>query len=372
MLSFYSIVLIIAIIILIIALTIVGLTLNKKKNVKPFPDFKSTCPDFWSYDTRLSKCVPSPPDYKNTPIFKNLILWLDAGDSSTISMNGTTKISEWRDKSVNNYKFIQDTDTKQPVYTTTQLNSMNGIQFSDATYMYQYTNRLPKMVAATSMSIYVALKTNSSIPNSRWGVILSHWFKKPLNSNVENSNNGTQKIHFSLYNSTTSSTSSTNDGVSFLANGDTTGSHVDVSLIHTKIPYSTNAIVGFTISSNSTTISVNGDIKTSNSGAVLKTNSNDTDVFIINDGRNAGVTKDMVIYEILAFDSQLSTKDCQAVESYLASKWGITSTKNQYSEHNPINFDPDESKWASVCTKTKWAKNVGILWDGVTNNNACL
>ena len=66
MLSFYSIVLIIAIIILIIALTIVGLTLNKKKNVKPFPDFKTTCPDFWSYNTS-GLCIPSTPPI-NTPL----------------------------------------------------------------------------------------------------------------------------------------------------------------------------------------------------------------------------------------------------------------------------------------------------------------
>ena len=66
MLSFYSIVLIIAIIILIIALTIVGLTLNKKKNVKPFPDFKTTCPDFWELNAS-GLCIPSTPPI-NTPL----------------------------------------------------------------------------------------------------------------------------------------------------------------------------------------------------------------------------------------------------------------------------------------------------------------
>lgn len=65
MLSFYSIVAIIAIVILIIALTIVGLTLKNNKNVKPFPDFKTTCPDFWMLDSR-GLCIPSSPPV-NTP-----------------------------------------------------------------------------------------------------------------------------------------------------------------------------------------------------------------------------------------------------------------------------------------------------------------
>jgi hypothetical protein len=68
MLSFYSIVLLIAIIILIIALTIVGLTLKKKQNVKPFPDFKNTCPDFWTVDATDGLCKPSATTPINTPL----------------------------------------------------------------------------------------------------------------------------------------------------------------------------------------------------------------------------------------------------------------------------------------------------------------
>jgi hypothetical protein len=87
MLSFYSIVLIIAIIILIIALTIVGLTLNKKKNVKPFPDFKTTCPDFWSYDTS-GLCIPSTPPI-NTPLPAKVISYLNT--NVVTSGNDTSK-----------------------------------------------------------------------------------------------------------------------------------------------------------------------------------------------------------------------------------------------------------------------------------------
>lgn len=65
MLSFYSIVVVIAIILLIIGLTIVGLTLKKKQNVVLFPEYQNTCPDFWTL-TSANKCTP-PTTAINTP-----------------------------------------------------------------------------------------------------------------------------------------------------------------------------------------------------------------------------------------------------------------------------------------------------------------
>lgn len=357
--SFYSIIVIIAIIILIIALTIVGLTLDRKKNMKPFPDYKNTCPDFWTLDAN-NKCIPSLANgYKNTPIFKNLVLWLDAGDSSTISMNGT-KISEWRDKSVNNYKFIQGIDANQPTYTTTQLSGMNGIQFSSSTFMYQYVDSLKKLKAATSMSVYIVLKTPSTRPTcSNWGNILLHWRKK-------DGTDGNSKFAFSLNDCNLSGNSQ--KALSLWAGGNRRN--------HTLSPnYDTSkdSIFGFTISSGSSTISLNGNSQTFTGTNTLITSSNSDDIFSINDSLSAHAT-DFAIYEILAFDSQLSTKDCQAVEGYLANKWGLNTLPNSHPYKqlpDPINFHPNDSKWASVCTKTKWAKSHGILWDGVANNNSC-
>jgi hypothetical protein len=66
MLSFYTIVIIIAIVILVIALTIVGVTLANKKNTAPFPDYQNTCPDFWTLDTNGTTCK-IPTSSINTP-----------------------------------------------------------------------------------------------------------------------------------------------------------------------------------------------------------------------------------------------------------------------------------------------------------------
>jgi hypothetical protein len=66
MLSFYTIVIIIAIVILVIALTIVGVTLANNKNTIPFPDYQNTCPDFWTLGTDGITCK-TPLSNMNTP-----------------------------------------------------------------------------------------------------------------------------------------------------------------------------------------------------------------------------------------------------------------------------------------------------------------
>jgi hypothetical protein len=66
MLSFYTIVIIIAIVILVIALTVVGVTLSNKKNTIPFPDYQNTCPDFWTLENNGTTCKP-PLSNMNTP-----------------------------------------------------------------------------------------------------------------------------------------------------------------------------------------------------------------------------------------------------------------------------------------------------------------
>jgi hypothetical protein len=61
---FYTIVLIIAIVILIGALTVVGITITNKVKNNMFPDYQNTCPDFWT----LNGTICSPPvDGINTP-----------------------------------------------------------------------------------------------------------------------------------------------------------------------------------------------------------------------------------------------------------------------------------------------------------------
>lgn len=54
-----------------------------------------------------------------TPAAITTALWLDAADSSTITLNGST-VSEWRDKSGNARHAAQATAASQPQYNSTE------------------------------------------------------------------------------------------------------------------------------------------------------------------------------------------------------------------------------------------------------------
>lgn len=64
-----------------------------------------------------------------TPAVIQTALWLDANDTSTITLNGST-VSQWNDKSGNGRNAVQATAANQPVYGTT--NGRVGLAFDGA------------------------------------------------------------------------------------------------------------------------------------------------------------------------------------------------------------------------------------------------
>jgi hypothetical protein len=65
--SFYTIVTIIATILLIISLSIVGVILSRRQNTKEFPEYQNMCPDFWSLDSS-GNTICKPTNDVNTPM----------------------------------------------------------------------------------------------------------------------------------------------------------------------------------------------------------------------------------------------------------------------------------------------------------------
>src|ERR1700748_1258223 len=64
--------------------------------------------------------VPPVPPFNPSDI-AGLTLWLDASDSSTLTLNGTN-VSQWNDKSGNGNNATQATMVSQPVYGAASLN----------------------------------------------------------------------------------------------------------------------------------------------------------------------------------------------------------------------------------------------------------
>lgn len=71
---------------------------------------------------------PSTQIWTPAELGVSLALWLDADDSSTITLNGST-VSQWRDKSGNNRHANQATAAKQPLYLTNGINGRNVLSF---------------------------------------------------------------------------------------------------------------------------------------------------------------------------------------------------------------------------------------------------
>jgi hypothetical protein len=94
--TFHTIVLSIAVVILILILTIVGIMLNNKKHDKSvFPPIKNSCPDYWTVgNAETQSCTINT---KNAG--KNNI-WKTADDMHGYNANGTVDFSDagWTSK----------------------------------------------------------------------------------------------------------------------------------------------------------------------------------------------------------------------------------------------------------------------------------
>lgn len=58
-----------------------------------------------------------------------LALWLDASDSSTITLDGSNNVSQWNDKSGNGRNATQATTLKRPSYPSSSWNGLNAVVF---------------------------------------------------------------------------------------------------------------------------------------------------------------------------------------------------------------------------------------------------
>lgn len=225
-------------------------------------------------------------------------LWFDAADNTTFSYSSGTSISEWRDKSSNAYSVIQPTSLRQPFLSLGVQNSLPGIQFSQNTFLYQLATSMPNFTSGPNTSVLIAAR-NASI-NSSWNIINTVWFDA-------NGSGATQRYHFSFnQNTVTGTTLYTN--ASFV--GQVTSNAVAVSA---------NAILGFTTSSTSQTIHTNSS-SDSYAGTTLP-NATGNSAFIFGDARNNAASANIIIFEMVGYNNQITLAQRQQLEGYLAWKW---------------------------------------------------
>jgi hypothetical protein len=89
------------------------------------------------------------------------ILWLDANDTTTITKDGSNKVSQWADKSPSALVYAQATGSNQPTWVAGLQNGKPGVRFDGVNDYLQGTSTA--LLAGTSpASIWIVFKTVSA------------------------------------------------------------------------------------------------------------------------------------------------------------------------------------------------------------------
>lgn len=218
-----------------------------------------------------------------------LQLWLDASDSSTITLNGST-VSQWNDKSGNDYHVSQGTASNQPTYVESALNSKNTVRFDGAGDGLINTIDTP-VGGSTNRTVFVVFNFTAFI-GPKYALTLGY-------------NGGALGTAFGI----------SQEIAVRVGDGN--------RLFNTSVD-TTHAIVTIMLDGTSTT-----DLSAWKNGSSLGVSSTVTRTINTSSGigigrSNGGAYLQGDVAEVIVYNSALSTSDRESVEDYLSGKWGIS------------------------------------------------
>ena len=238
-----------------------------------------------------------------TPAQIQTALWLDAADSSTITLNGST-VSQWADKSGNARNATQSTAASQPTYNASGLNNKPVISFDGTT---DFLNVDGTWAVNSNYSVYLVTQRFSGDSN-----------------------------RFSV-GSLTGSTANTNLAVGWASSTTFLGGQYGNDTVVTVPAYAVGESAVFAGSQQSSTsgklVSYNGTITTRADTTPLSSNANwAIGRFVFN------LYFTGIVSEIVCFTSYLDVSTRQRLEGYLAWKWGLEA--NLPANHPYKSFPP--------------------------------
>ena len=229
-----------------------------------------------------------------------LSLWLDASDASTIThSNGS--VSQWADKSGNDFHFTQTTPTNQPTTSSVTIGAINAINFDGSERMANNDISMND-----THSIFAVTFTNAN----GYGRILEN--DANLFFGIGNGNNNFATFY---------------------------GSGSNWNEVNTNTPgqsLATPSILGVTNDGSTATPYVNGTTQDTKNGTMQSFTS-----LRLGAWSTGSQPWNGPIAEVLIFSTKLSGQERQNVEAYLAYKWGLQG--NLPSEHPAKTFSVDQN-----------------------------
>jgi len=239
----------------------------------------------------------------------NLVVWLDASDASTITLNGSN-VTQWDDKSGNGWDMSQSTSSAQPLLVTDALNGKPVIQTDGGDRLDNTTSSLFRNVG-TATWVAVAKHPVATGPGNAALLMCSRG----------DANNSTR---FML-------TANPSPGGAFMG---VAGRRLDIDGFQ-AIASSTARIVDTWFIEIGQADYTNAQANHWTNGAQDLTastfqtagNTSDTDPESVNvfGSTNLLAPAGTEIAEGIAIEGPLSTEDRQKLEGYLAWKWGLES-----------------------------------------------
>lgn len=246
-----------------------------------------------------------------TPPIAGYVLWLDAADTATITLSGS-EVTQWNDKSGNNYHFSQSTAAYRPASGTRTQNGYNVLDFGTNDNLVNNSALSTfKFIHSAASTIFIACKfdvTNvtSHIFGNNEGGISSAF----IGFNYYGSNSG--KINIA----TARGASGT-----WVIRNSSADSAVDTNFTYlTHIGDPTN---GTAANRSDHRVKTGAAIKNNADTGAVNTSNPDFYPRIGDYDNGANLAIDGMIGEILVYNSILSAGDITSTQSYLATKWGV-------------------------------------------------
>jgi hypothetical protein len=235
-------------------------------------------------------------------------LWLDAADSSTITLSGTS-VTAWRDKSSLSNNYVQTNSSYYPTYVLDPVYNAKGIRFINGTgtHLTPQTTSLYSINAANWTTFVVVRYSDSNISS---GTVQSI-------SRTINSGNNWIRYH--------------QGAMSF---------YIVTSDVQFGRVFSAVSGIYCAVVTNSQTVYQNGTLAGSGSRSSTPIVS---DAFNIG-GNGTGEGMSGYIFEYIIYNGVgLSTSQRQQVEGYLAWKWGLQGnlpSNHPYKSYRPLAQTP--------------------------------